>query len=222
MFQQTIHFWLPFLWLYSTVFPRILWHFIKAARRWYCPLSRSEINSSFIASGNAGAAVRTFDGFSQLQDLWSILYLHPHWSLIYCGRHLLPLPLSLISVHLLLYNDQVVIFLLILFFYCRLFLFFYSDLEFHFFFSHDLAYNIWDGEKRTFRIKMGHYSSHWDWILMGYVFCSCNIYECRLKFSKGTCDWATFFGYPTWDTLKREKWTSKAAKHSPREHLASV
>lgn len=69
-----------FLWLYNTVFPRVLWHFIKAARRWYCPFSRSEINSSFIASGNARAAVRTFDRFSQLQDLWSILYLHLHQS----------------------------------------------------------------------------------------------------------------------------------------------
>lgn len=69
-----------FLWLYNTVFPPILWHFIKAARRWYCPFSRSEINSSFIASGNAWAAVRTCDRFSQLQDLWSILYLHLHRS----------------------------------------------------------------------------------------------------------------------------------------------
>lgn len=81
-----------FLWLYNTVFPRILWHFIKAARRWYCPFSRSEINSSFIASGNARAAVRAFDRFSQLQDLWSILYLHLHRSPI---EEMLVLPPSL-------------------------------------------------------------------------------------------------------------------------------
>lgn len=95
----------PFLLLYCTVFPRILWHFIKAARRWYCPLSRSEINSSFIASGNAGTAVRTFDGFSQLQDLWSILYLHPHWSLIYCTRCLFPpVPYLFASPFLIMVN----------------------------------------------------------------------------------------------------------------------
>lgn len=100
----------PFLLLYSTVFPRILWHFIKATRRWYCPLSRSEINPSFIASGNAGTAVRTVDGFSQLQDLWSILYLHPRQSLIYCTRCLCP-PISylfaspfLIMVNLLFFS----------------------------------------------------------------------------------------------------------------------
>lgn len=87
-----------FLLLYNTVFPRVLWHFIKAARRWYCPLSKSEINSTFIASGNGRATVKTFDGFSQLQDLWSILYLHLHWSLISYMRHLLPLLCPFISL----------------------------------------------------------------------------------------------------------------------------
>ena len=96
-----------FLWLYNTVFPRILWHFIKAARRWYCPFSRSEINSSFIASGNAVAAVRTFDRFSQLQDLWSILYLHLHEAQYSRCSSCLPL---LYLRHLFALNDQFVIF----------------------------------------------------------------------------------------------------------------
>lgn len=98
-----------FLWLYNTVFPRILWHFIKATRRWYCPFSKSEINSSFIASGNAVAAVRTFDRFSQLQDLWSILYLHLHEAQYSrCSSCLL-----LYLMHLFALNDQFVIFLLL-------------------------------------------------------------------------------------------------------------
>lgn len=98
-----------FLWLYNTVFPRILWHFIKATRRWYCPFSKSEINSSFIASGNAVAAVRTFDRFSQLQDLRSILYLHLHEAQYSrCSSCLL-----LYLMHLFALNDQFVIFLLL-------------------------------------------------------------------------------------------------------------
>lgn len=75
------------------------------------PPSTSEINSSFIASGNAGTAVSTFDGFSQLQDLWSILYLHPHHSLIYCTRCLCP-PRHL-SLCISLPNNGQLVFLLI-------------------------------------------------------------------------------------------------------------
>lgn len=113
-----------FLWLYNTVFPRVLWHFIKAARRWDCPFSRSEINSSFIASGNARAAVRTCDRFSQLQDLWSILYLHLHRSPAEsrCSSHL-----PFISCIFFPFNDQFVIFSLLFLltssFFLHLFLF---------------------------------------------------------------------------------------------------
>ena len=75
-----IHFRLPFYDLTTQFFLEFYGISLKPPEGDTAPFSRSEINPSFIASGNAGAAVRTFDRFSQLQLWWSILYLHLHLS----------------------------------------------------------------------------------------------------------------------------------------------
>lgn len=92
--SPAIHFRLPFYDLTTQFFLEFYGISLKPPEGDTAPFSRSEINPSFIASGNAGAAVRTFDRFSQLQHLWSILYLHLHRSPTQYMRILLP---SLVS-----------------------------------------------------------------------------------------------------------------------------
>lgn len=92
--SPAIHFRLPFYDLTTQFFLEFYGISLKPPEGDTAPFSRSEINSSFIASGNAGAAVRPFDRFSQLQHLWNSLHLHLHRGLSRHMRILLP---SLVS-----------------------------------------------------------------------------------------------------------------------------
>ena len=92
--SPAIHFRLPFYDLTTQFFLEFYGISLKPPEGDTAPFSRSEINSRFIASGNAGAAVGAFDGSSQLQRSWSILYLHLHRSPTQDMRVLLP---SLVS-----------------------------------------------------------------------------------------------------------------------------